>query len=64
MKRPPNPPIGVAVCNHSGVKGSVKSAESDRKWTNPYESCPEVDGVTYMPGFYKISTVRMLLGGN
>ena len=32
MKRPPNTPIGVAVCNNSKVKGSVKSAESDRKW--------------------------------
>jgi hypothetical protein len=29
-----------------------------------FESCPEVDGVTYMPEFYKIPTVRMLLGGN
>jgi len=42
----------------------VKSAESDRKWANPYESCPAMDGATYMPGFYKIPTVRMLLGGN
>ncbi len=24
-----------------------------------HESCPEVDGVTYMPGVYKIPMVRM-----
>ena len=28
-----------------------------------YESCPEVDGVTYRPGVYKIPMVRMFLMG-
>ncbi len=41
----------------------MKSAESDRKElldrNQPLESCPEVDGVTYRPGFYKIPMVRM-----
>ena len=34
------------------VKSSVKSAESDRKrsFQTSHETCPEVDGVTYMPG--------------
>ena len=41
----------------------MKSAESDRKElldrNQPHENCPEVDGVTYRPGFYKIPMVRM-----
>ncbi len=43
-------PIGFEVCNYFMVKSSVKSAESGRKRSNPHETCPEVGGVTYMPG--------------
>ena len=32
------------------VKSSVKSAESGRKRSNPYETYPEVGGAAYMPG--------------
>lgn len=38
----------------------VKSAESDRK--EYHESCPEVGGVTYRPGVYKMPMVRMTSG--
>ena len=40
----------------------MKSAESNRRMAvedNMHESCPEVDGVTYRPGVYKIPMVRM-----
>ena len=40
----------------------MKSAESNRRMAvkdNMHESCPEVDGVTYRSGVYKIPMVRM-----
>ena len=42
-------------------KSSGKSAESNRSVIvhRHIESCPEADGVTYMPGVYKMSMVRM-----
>ena len=42
------------------VWSSVKSAESSRKAIcYCHESCPEVDGITYRPGVYKMPMVRM-----
>jgi hypothetical protein len=43
------------------VRRSVKSAESNRiVGIKPYnEICPEVDGVTYRSGVYKMTMVRM-----
>jgi len=46
------------VSKHRNVRSPVKSAERYRS-SQADESCPEVDGVSYMPEVYKIPMVRM-----
>lgn len=58
MKGILNTPACMDVSKHRNVRSPVKSAERYRS-SQADESCPEVDGVSYMPEVYKIPMVRM-----
>ena len=58
LKRRPN----TSICIVGAIATVYKARRSRQRAAQTgeaVESCPEVDGVAYMPGVYKISMVRM-----
>jgi hypothetical protein len=52
--------LRLALFGNNYVRSSVKSAERYRNLRKQNESCPEVGGVSYRSGVYKMHMVRMV----
>ena len=63
MKRLPDTPHGGIDTILFGFKRGEVWLRNTVRSIMFYESCPEVDGVAYMPEVYKISMVRMTVKG-